>query len=97
MDFGQFMAVATQDQPKLEEYERAALFVNAASKDTLWQALTHGGIHTIYHSLLNQALHRRLIEEQEQEQARKRKREEDARLEASKDEPPQQQQRCRRM
>ncbi len=65
MEFGQFITIATEDKPTFEHYERATVFVNAASKEMLWSALTHGGIHSIYQQLINQALHRLMLRELE--------------------------------
>ena len=85
MDYSQFVAIISADAPpELADFQRVAVFANAADKDVLWTALGHGGIHPIYQTLVVQALHRRMIEQLEREQAQHRKLEEDARIEAAK-------------
>ena len=89
MDFSEFVAVvAAPKGPELKDFERITVFANTAEKEWLWTAMGHAGIHPVYRALLAQALQRKVVEEYELEQARRKKLDEEARLEASKDEPP---------
>jgi hypothetical protein len=97
MEFSEFVATIRADRaPELKDFERLSVFVHAADKDTLWEALGHAGIHPIYRNLLTQALHLWVIEEErERERERQRKYEEAARLDIDKDLPPHPRRRAR--
>ena len=88
MDFAELIVTITAKEPELPDFERVSVFVEAASKEMLWEAMGRGSVHPFYLGLITQALHRRIVEERELAQARQRKLEEDARIEAMKPRGP---------
>ncbi len=62
MTYDEFIAVVTAKTPTLEDYRRAVGFVESASIEDLWTALTTTGIHWIFVAVINKALQEKVAQ-----------------------------------
>ena len=62
MTYDEFLALITSESPTLDDYQRAVLYVQSASIETLWSALTTGGVHRFFVAVINKALQEKVVQ-----------------------------------
>lgn len=62
MTYNEFVALITCKSPSLDDYRRVVEYVESASIETLWSALTSGGVHPIFVAVINKALQEKVAQ-----------------------------------
>ena len=62
MTYDEFVALITSKSPSLDDYRRVVQYVESATIETLWSALTGGGVHPIFVAVINKALQEKVVQ-----------------------------------
>lgn len=62
MTYDEFVALITSESPSLDDYRRVIQYVESATIETIWSALTGGGIHPIFVSAINKVLQEKIVQ-----------------------------------